>query len=131
MFFACIDHYGCDYYDEIIEKPKLEGQECVICLDNGNTISLDCVHGYIKLCNCNVNVHGRCLEEWYKKNMTCIICKSDIVSVKSVDIRLSLEKRKRYIQTIKFFTMASTILNLLLIYELYTCIVLHHMLFIF
>lgn len=129
MFFSLIDHYNCDYYDEIIEKTDCEKEECVICLEKGTTVSLDYVDGYIKLCNCNVNIHVLCLEEWYKNNMKCIICKTDVVSVKTIDTQFSLEKRKKYIQTIKFVAFVSTVINFLLIYELYNCIVLRRMVF--
>lgn len=131
MFFSLIDHYNCDYYDEIVKKNNNENQECIICLERGNTVLLQCVYSYIKICNCNVSVHAVCLEKWYKNNMTCIICKTNVVSVKTLDVRLSIEKRKQYIRAIKFVTFISTILNLLLIYELYRCIVLESMLFIY
>lgn len=59
-------------------------EECCICLDNIDIDNNKIV--YIindndhceNNCKCNIKLHSGCFFEWYKKNMTCPICRQNI-----------------------------------------------------
>lgn len=62
---------------------SLTGNECLICCEeiisnsqqNLYTIYNKCI--IIKPCDCNPNVHSKCLHNWIETSFTCPICRSD------------------------------------------------------
>ena len=60
--------------EPIEEKSKLEEEICVICLDNFN--QEDDIVGILK---CEHLYHRDCIKQWFKKNTTCPICRTDSI----------------------------------------------------
>lgn len=64
----------------------MDEKECCICLDNIDIENNKIVyiindennHCEKNNCNCNINLHSECFFEWYRKNMTCPICRQNI-----------------------------------------------------
>ena len=59
-------------------------KECCICLDinnmdNDNTIYI--INNESKdgdICNCNINLHSSCFFMWFRKHLSCPICRNTI-----------------------------------------------------
>ena len=57
--------------------------ECCICLELINIENDKVIHiindtDNTDRCNCNINLHSECFFLWYKKNLTCPICRINI-----------------------------------------------------
>jgi hypothetical protein len=73
-------------YDQKISNEQIEKEqdECFICyeikLDNKiEPIRLKMQILYLKNCECDGAIHGKCLDIWYNLNKTCPICRKVIV----------------------------------------------------
>lgn len=63
--------------------PKIEGMNCSICLDGKTIVRLLCGHEF----------HEECAWLWFKKRMSCPMCRNDVDFIK---IKCSDEACKRY-----------------------------------
>ena len=82
MLFNIVDIYNEDIvykynnynYINIVNK-ELKNNICFICFDEKiPALKLKNINCYIKNCECNIDIHEKCLDEWYNKNSTCPIC---------------------------------------------------------
>ena len=63
---------GKTYFNNNVEK---ENNICFICYENKFPIlKLKNIKYYIKYCECNINIHLKCFEEWFNIYSTCPIC---------------------------------------------------------
>jgi hypothetical protein len=88
MLFSIVDYNNEDIYDiydddndyndnmyKNIVKKELEINICFICYEEKiPSLKLKNINCYIKNCDCNIDIHKKCLDEWYNKNSTCPIC---------------------------------------------------------
>jgi hypothetical protein len=64
-----------EVYTKNIIKKELENNICFICYEEKiPSLKLKNINCYIKNCDCNIDIHKKCLDEWYNKNSTCPIC---------------------------------------------------------
>ncbi len=45
--------------------------QCIICIEEGNVLHVK----HISHCDCEYNVHHKCLKRWVEQNNKCIICR--------------------------------------------------------
>jgi hypothetical protein len=87
MLFSIVDYNNEDIYDiyndnedndDIYKnniKKELENNICFICYEEKiPSLKLKNINCYVKNCDCNIDIHKKCLDEWYNKNSTCPIC---------------------------------------------------------
>jgi hypothetical protein len=78
MLFRTFD----PYYDDITKLYDIE--DCFICYqviiddDEIKPIKLNNQIFYLKKCNCNGNIHMKCLDIWFTMHNTCPVCRSII-----------------------------------------------------
>ena len=80
----------------------LLNDDCIICLDNNNTIDNRlCKGNEIYNCNCSYYVHKNCIEEWikYKNNIVCIHCNKQTQLIQHLNT--SDEVRNIYLKLLK------------------------------
>ena len=64
-------------------------EDCIICLNdeemetNNSILPIDNIHELKKTCECNYNVHKKCIEEWITNNPVCIICNEPLYYISS------------------------------------------------
>ena len=114
MIYRVCEHYYNDDLQIIknkADKPD-EPEECFVCfqsdIDNGSKpISLRYQHLYIKNCNCDGQIHKKCLEIWCKKNLKCPICRIELrenIQFKNVLLIITLRTNIMYLHLIRIIT---------------------------
>ena len=64
-----------DTKKKVDTKNKNEDNVCFICYEEKlPSLKLKNINCYTKNCECNIDIHKKCLDEWYNKNSTCPIC---------------------------------------------------------
>ena len=106
-------------YDELKkgkDKELEDNKECILCLENNNEIFYNYKYKnnkYIHNCECTPDIHYKCfLENYYKKNESCIICLETIEKKKDCDYVILFRVSKIRVMVIWIFF-------LLFIYSLY------------
>jgi hypothetical protein len=85
MLFSIVDYNNEDIYDiyndnnddipKNIAKKEFENNICFICYEESiPSLKFKNINCYIKNCDCNIDIHKKCLDEWYDKYSTCPIC---------------------------------------------------------
>jgi hypothetical protein len=125
MLFNIVDYYNEDIiykyndfeYENIVNK-KLENNICFICYDEKiPALKLKNINYYIKNCECNLDIHEKCLDEWYNKHSTCPICIKFIY--KKTNENYKNKKNKKIIIFVK--QNINILLNCFLIFYILNC----------
>jgi hypothetical protein len=99
MLYRIIEHYDTEnYYSQTILTEKDNIEECFVCLqqENGNNIPIKLLNQdlYIKTCNCDGYIHSYCLTRWYNINLSCPICRREMVMIQNEKIYNFLKNKK-------------------------------------
>jgi hypothetical protein len=92
MLFRTYDvYYDKDDIQKSIVNQELE--ECFICYEfitenNMKTIKLRDQNYYMKKCSCEGYIHKKCLDKWYELNLTCPICRQQIIKIDNIIFRV-------------------------------------------
>lgn len=95
MLYRLVEHYDTTNYKkcELIENkdnPEII-EECFVCLQetNNQEIPIKLTHQnlYIKTCECQGYIHKDCLSKWYNINMTCPICRQNMIILSNKTIQ--------------------------------------------
>lgn len=122
IYRVCEHYYNDEHYS--IEDEVYEPQDCFVCFqienyDELKPISLKNQHLFIKNCSCNGQIHNKCLEIWFKKNMKCPICRAEVkerIQIKNILLIISFKTNIVYLKFIKILKTLARISTLFMIF---------------